>query len=167
MPPKKLRNDWSWADQVKTASDITDQHRLAAAGLTDVLPCTYAFPIFDGDEIPVKGKKCNKRYCETNPACHNHLGVADLLDSGGKGKYVESKLSKRAEKRKEGIPAGLRNLGATCYVRSAFFDTLCNQQSRFGADIRQTHSSSCGSTISRSEMRSTRALLSRTPPYST
>jgi len=119
MPPKKLRNDWSWVDQVKSARDITDNHRLAAAGLADVVPCTYAFPIFDGDETPAKDKRCKKNYCETNPACYNHLGVTNLLDSRGKGKYVESKLSKRDEKRKEGIPAGLRNLGATCYVRLA------------------------------------------------
>lgn len=116
MPPKKLRNDWSWVDQVKSARSITDEHRLAAAGLADVVPCTYAFPVFDGDEIPVKEKKCNKNYCEMNPACYNYLGVKDLLDPGGKGNYVESKLTRRAEKRKEGTPAGLRNLGATCYV---------------------------------------------------
>lgn len=123
MPPKKLRNDWSWIDQVKSARDITDNHRLAAAGLADVVPCTYAFPILDGDETPMKDKRCKKNYCETNPACYNHLGVTDLLNPRGKGKYVESKLSKRAEKRKEGIPAGLRNLGATCYVRLALFIT--------------------------------------------
>jgi len=131
MPPKKLRNDWSWVDQVKSAREITDNHRLAAAGLTDVVPCTYAFPIFDGDETPVKEKKCNKRYCETNPACYNYLGVTDLLDPRGKGKYVESKLSKRPEKRKEGIPAGLRNLGATCYVRTAFlYYSVLSEESR-------------------------------------
>jgi hypothetical protein len=116
MPPKKLKNDWSWVEEVKSPSEITDQHRLAAAGLTDLAHCIYTFPIFDGDSVPVKEKKCTAGHCETNPACYNHLGMKELLDPKGKETYVESKMTRRAERRQQGIPAGLRNLGATCYV---------------------------------------------------
>jgi hypothetical protein len=119
MPPKKIKHDWSWIEEVKDVKGITDEHRLKAAGLADVVPCTYIFPAIDGDPHPVKERKCNAGYCYTNPACYNYVGVKELLDPGGKGKYVEHKLHNRITSRKEGIPAGLRNLGATCYVSIA------------------------------------------------
>jgi hypothetical protein len=116
MPPKKIKHDWSWIEEVKDVKGITDEHRLKAAGLTDVVPCTYIYPAIDGDPHPVKEKKCNAGYCHTHPACYNYVGVKELLDPGGKGKYVEDKIHNKTTSRKEGIPAGLRNLGATCYV---------------------------------------------------
>jgi hypothetical protein len=116
MPPKKIKHDWSWVEDVNGVEEITDEHRLKAAGLNDVVPCTYIYPAIDGDPLPVKEKKCNIGYCYTNPACYNYVGVKELLDPEGKGKYVEDKSHNRTTSRKEGMPAGLRNLGATCYV---------------------------------------------------
>lgn len=118
MPPKpkKHRNDWSWVDQVTSAAEITEEHRLAAAGLTDAIPCAFAFPTSEGDVLPFKDKRCNAKLCETISTCYNHLGTKHLLDPKGKGRYVNDNLTKKADSREKGIPAGLRNLGATCYV---------------------------------------------------
>ena len=116
MPPKKIKHDWSWVEEVKDVDGITDEHRLRAAGLTDLVQCTFTFPVIEGGPLPVKERKCNVGYCETNPACYNYVEAKELLDPEGKRKYVDDKLDNRTTSRKEGIPAGLRNLGATCYV---------------------------------------------------
>lgn len=120
MPPKKQRHDWSWVSEVSDVGQITDNHRLRAAGLTDLTPRTYSYPTCDPDTVPTKDKTCTKKRCETNPRCLNHVGVAQLLGSGGKERYVEGKLGRDIE-RAEGMPAGLRNLGATCYVCDLLF----------------------------------------------
>jgi hypothetical protein len=115
MPPKRSRHDWDWVSEVKDARDITDDHRLRAAGLTDLTPCTYAYPTCDPDIVPIKDKLCTRKRCQTNPRCLNYIGIARLLESEGREKYIQEKWDKPIQ-REEGIPAGLRNLGATCYV---------------------------------------------------
>lgn len=113
MPPKSRKDNWAWVSTVESASDITDDHRLQAAGLTDLVPCTYPFSV-DDDVTPVKDKQCGKGRCKTNPACLSHLGAETLSNEKGKEEYLERKLPV-LDSRGEG-PAGLRNLGATCYV---------------------------------------------------
>ena len=110
MPAK---HDWSWVSDVDNASEITDDHRLRAAGLKRLNKCPFAFSL-DPDVIPVKDRGCTKRRCTGNPACLNYLGVETLLDEKGKKKFVDDKLVTMTAR--EDSPAGLKNLGATCYV---------------------------------------------------
>lgn len=114
MAQKRVRYDWSWVSEVRDASEITDDHRLRAAGLKDYDKCPLAFSI-DSDVIPIKDKSCTKKRCAGNPGCLNHLGIDKLLDEKGKEKFVEDKLVALSTRGED--PAGLRNLGATCYVR--------------------------------------------------
>lgn len=144
MPPKKSRYDWSWVGDISDPTEITDEHRLQAAGLTDLTPCTYVYPTCDPDIVPVKDKGCNKKKCQTNPRCLNYVGIARLLEPEPKGKekYIEEKWDKPVQ-RADGIPAGLRNLGATCYVRS-----MPSWSILFHLTSRRTRSSSCGIIMS-------------------
>lgn len=115
MQAKRAKHDWSWVSEVDDASQITDDHRLRAAGLKDLERCSYAFSL-DPDIIPVKDKGCTKKKCAGHPGCLNYLGVDKLLDEKGKGKFVEDKLVPLKTRGDGDGPAGLRNLGATCYV---------------------------------------------------
>jgi ubiquitin carboxyl-terminal hydrolase 48 len=110
--------DWTWVGtEAKRAGDITSEHRRRAAGLVGGKPCSYRY----------KGKKdlgCTQGRCRGSPWCLNQLGAEEvgsckisliqLVGPGAKAAYLE-KLG--PEPRKRAGPAGLRNLGATCYVR--------------------------------------------------
>lgn len=113
MQVKRAKYDWSWVSEVNDASQITDDHRLRAAGLKNPDKCLYAFSV-DPDVTPLKDRTCSKRRCAGNPGCLNHLGTNKVLDENGKEKFVEDKLVSLSTR--EDGPAGLRNLGATCYV---------------------------------------------------
>lgn len=117
--PRKHKSDWSWVEELNDASLITDDHRLKAAGLKDIVQCPYTFKTADdhskNGENGTDGKKsCTKSTCGNNPGCVNHLGQAALPDTKGKERYVEGKLP--SVDLRGNAPAGLRNLGATCYV---------------------------------------------------
>lgn len=159
MPPKKGRVDWSWISDIDDASQITDDHRLRAAGLKDLSACSYAYSPSSMDLPTDKDKTCSRRRCGTNPACLNHVGVMGLMNrEKGKERYLEDRSPpvqmRKAITRENGststsasrddvisgckmgetsssssapgsgsskvtlgmMPAGLRNLGATCYV---------------------------------------------------
>jgi hypothetical protein len=114
MLSKRSKRDWSWVGDIESASQITDDHRLRAAGLKDPDRCCYAFSL-DPDVVAVKDKGCTKKKCAGQPGCLNHLGVDKLLEEKGKQVFVDDKLVPLST-RKDNEPAGLRNLGATCYV---------------------------------------------------
>lgn len=137
MPPKRsagnrvpvLVQDWSWiGTEVTTADEITAAHRRRAAGLghdsLKACPLDYADRLttcnadgrgsHNSDIKFIGGLSCTAKKCKTNPVCYNHLGLKAVLDEGAKAAYLEEKLGDVPEERKG--PAGLRNLGATCYV---------------------------------------------------
>ncbi|WVQ80125.1 hypothetical protein IAT38_002226 [Cryptococcus sp. DSM 104549] len=123
---KPVLVDWDWVGtEVHSASDITPQHRRRAAGLVggDVCPFSLSPPTpakanGAAGKTPSKGKdvagKCKANTCKGSYMCYNHLGVDKLLDPEAKKEAVNEKLGEIPEVR-EG-PAGLRNLGATCYT---------------------------------------------------
>jgi len=126
MPPKKkqrLKNDYDWVDSVPDASRITDHHRRCAAGLVGHLQCPYvhspAMPRSarsdtGSDVVVTKDDNCKAGRCKRNVRCYNHLGVEEVI-SETQEEWVQWKLGERVGRR-EGEFAGLRNLGATCYV---------------------------------------------------
>ncbi|ODN97958.1 hypothetical protein I350_07595 [Cryptococcus amylolentus CBS 6273] len=65
---------------------------------------------------------CRARGCKSNPVCYNHLGIAPLLEHDAKQSWITDRLGDAAsalsEQRDPDEPAGLRNLGATCYANA-------------------------------------------------
>jgi ubiquitin carboxyl-terminal hydrolase 48 len=130
-------NDWSWVGtEVNRPEDITTLHRRRAAGLIGGEPCqprflpannttshTLDFDDQDGlseASVLVTGDNgrgmdgCTAKRCKKWHLCLNHLGAEEVVDQEGKKRYIEEALGPDVGVR-EG-PAGLRNLGATCYV---------------------------------------------------
>ncbi|WWC62222.1 uncharacterized protein I303_104817 [Kwoniella dejecticola CBS 10117] len=137
MPPKKgIQPDWSWIPNITSPDDITPQHRRRAAGLGDLIPCPlgYSFETVpkggegNDDEIlevdklgkekaPVKKVNgCTRKGCKNNPRCYNHLGAVAILLPEAKAFFINKHAGDIPTER-EG-PAGLRNLGATCYANA-------------------------------------------------
>ena len=68
------------------------------------------------DEITlVKDTRCQAKRCSTSARCYNHLGAHEVLNET-KAEYMARMLPDSLGVREEGDAAGLRNLGATCYV---------------------------------------------------
>ncbi|WVF71134.1 hypothetical protein IAT40_005931 [Kwoniella sp. CBS 6097] len=59
---------------------------------------------------------CTAKGCKGNPWCYNHLGADKVMDPEGKQNYIKEHAEEIARIR-DG-PAGLRNLGATCYANA-------------------------------------------------
>jgi ubiquitin carboxyl-terminal hydrolase 48 len=183
MPPKKplkkreTTSDWDWVGtEVTRVEDITPQHRKRAAGLIGGEPCTPRYlPInppshtLDYDdaisvtasdasikfvkEVAKGDVECSQKRCRGWHLCLNYLGGEEVTDSRGKKQYMVEKLGSGVVMRKG--PAGLRNLGATCYVsmERVLFD-------REDADrIRRMLSFNFGFTIYHSGMECMRVYL--------
>ncbi|OCF60862.1 hypothetical protein L486_00506 [Kwoniella mangroviensis CBS 10435] len=140
-PRKGPQQDWSWIHTVSSPDQITRQHRRRAAGLHDLTPCPFNFslatptkvePEDDEDEVievDAKGKAkakakpsnnkvlgCTKQRCLKNPMCYNHIGAEKVVHPDAKKDYIDEHAGLIPVDR-EG-PAGLRNLGATCYANA-------------------------------------------------
>ncbi|WWC89000.1 uncharacterized protein L201_003917 [Kwoniella dendrophila CBS 6074] len=140
MPPKKApKPDWSWTETITSPDQITQEHQRRAAGLQGLVPCPFNFSLGgpskyqDPDEeddiieIDRKGKAkanlytkrvtgCTKKGCLKNPRCYNHLGAEEVVKPNAKEDYLDENAGIIPVER-EG-PAGLRNLGATCYANA-------------------------------------------------
>ncbi|ORX35565.1 hypothetical protein BD324DRAFT_652117 [Kockovaella imperatae] len=117
MAPKKAkRGEWSWVDGVKRVEDITEEHRRRAAGLDVHSEC---------------GKKCN------SVGCVQRLAEEALVT---KATYLEQL---ELPTLRDG-PAGLLNLGATCYANAflqvwyynpALRDAVYRADTQFGTPL--------------------------------
>lgn len=112
----KPESDYSWVDtEVKFKRDITDEHLRRAAGLHELPTHLWRGPGHSPDKDSIKEKIfCRAKSCALNPRCYAHLGISEAL-SLDKEAYIDSKRQQSTGPR-DG-PVGLRNLGATCYVR--------------------------------------------------
>lgn len=136
MPPKKaLRRSqderYDWINDVSSSSSITPLHRRKAAGLVGWTPCPVHHASVDYSPTAPKREErestidsnyqskrdpnCTAKKCAKNPRCYNHLGIDQALKQT-KEEFVLDQLGDPPERRVEDQPAGLRNLGATCYV---------------------------------------------------
>lgn len=127
--------------EVSREKDSTPVHRLRAAGIAG-RPCRLKLDEPEDEVVVVSDGtdeagpstsavgKCSEKKCKHNPLCLNYVGgrevcptvfghgahahVLQLVRPEAKEAYVEQRLGPAPEIR-DG-PAGLRNLGATCYV---------------------------------------------------
>lgn len=133
MPPKKLKKTqcYDWVPSIPDASLITARHRRAAAGLTGQLQCSFPYSSLPtpgpstlsdngSDVVITKDTGCTAGKCKKNPRCYNQIGVAEVIRAK-KEEWIEDQLGDGPAIRVEDQPAGLRNLGATCYVSSYSF----------------------------------------------
>ncbi|WVR06745.1 hypothetical protein IAU60_003780 [Kwoniella sp. DSM 27419] len=143
MPPRKRaapRADWSWVGtEVHALDQIKAEHRRRAAGLdpSTLVQCPFALhrsytPVStisdDVIEVDQTGKPkarprgrlkvpgCTPKGCRNNPVCYNHLGAEKVFSPDAKKLFLEEHAPTPLEPRKG--PAGLRNLGATCYANA-------------------------------------------------
>nr|XP_019046681.1 hypothetical protein I302_05431 [Kwoniella bestiolae CBS 10118]OCF25611.1 hypothetical protein I302_05431 [Kwoniella bestiolae CBS 10118] len=139
MPPKKPAQDWSWINTISSPDQITSEHRRRAAGLEGLIPCPFNFDLVkpapieleeEDDEVvetdskgkpkakPSKNKVqgCTKQKCLRNPVCYNHLGAEQVVHPDALKHYLEDDAGIVPVDRDR--PAGLRNLGATCYANA-------------------------------------------------
>jgi hypothetical protein len=65
--------------------------------------------------VVTKDDNCKPGKCKRKARCYNHLGVDEVVREI-REEWVEWKLGERVGRRTEDNFAGLRNLGATCYV---------------------------------------------------
>ena len=65
--------------------------------------------------IVTKDNNCRGAKCKKNVRCYNHLGVDNIVNETQE-EWVQWKLGDSVGRRSEDDFAGLRNLGATCYV---------------------------------------------------
>jgi len=127
MPPKKkqrLKSDYDWVETVADSSQITDTHRRRAAGLCGHLQCPFVHALprsrssrsdTGSDVVVTKDDNCKAAKCKKNARCYNHLGAEEVVKET-KEEWVQWKLGDSVGRRTEEEFAGLRNLGATCYV---------------------------------------------------
>ncbi|OCF31948.1 hypothetical protein I316_06331 [Kwoniella heveanensis BCC8398] len=73
-------------------------------------------PAISKPKQKLKVAGCTAKGCRSNPWCYNHLGADKVMDPEGKQKYIEEHAEEITSIR-DG-PAGLRNLGATCYANA-------------------------------------------------
>ncbi|KAK8864689.1 hypothetical protein IAR55_001941 [Kwoniella newhampshirensis] len=117
--------DWEWVGtEVHAADQITPLHRRRAAGLVGGKICSFDLtpPTLlktdrsKGSKTTGKDNSCRPKTCKGNPTCYNYLGANQVIAPGAKEDYLHEKLPVLPEMR-DG-PAGLRNLGATCYANA-------------------------------------------------
>ncbi|WVN87735.1 uncharacterized protein L203_102930 [Cryptococcus depauperatus CBS 7841] len=115
--------DWDWVGtEIQSASQITLSHRRRAAGLSGAKPCLLDSQKDDKQKnsstsrLNKKGKDslCKARSCRKNYQCYNWLKMEHYQNPGARKDYVYERMGAVSEER-EG-PAGLLNLGATCYT---------------------------------------------------
>ncbi|EIW65966.1 hypothetical protein TREMEDRAFT_11865, partial [Tremella mesenterica DSM 1558] len=117
----KDKSDWSWVGtEVLKVEDITPLHRRRAAGLEGATQCPIRWQ-HDTSEIvkPIEitnGEKCTPARCRGKVKCYNHLGAEEVFEEKTKDRLLRESLPDNMEIR-DG-PAGLRNLGATCYANA-------------------------------------------------
>lgn len=130
MPPKKQQRlqNYDWVTDVPDASLITSRHRRAAAGLTGQLQCSFPYSSLPtpgpsshsdsgSDVVITRDTGCSAAKCRRNPRCYNHLGIGAVIKAK-KEDWIAERLGEPPAVREDDQPAGLRNLGATCYVSS-------------------------------------------------
>ncbi|KAE8539220.1 hypothetical protein D1P53_004316 [Cryptococcus gattii VGV] len=123
--------DWDWVGtEVQTPDKITLEHRRRAAGLVGGVACPRDLTeheeksVSGNGETKVNGKGnwkkresgCRAKSCKSNYMCYNNLGTEKLLEPDAKSEFVISNLGEVPEERNG--PAGLKNLGATCYANA-------------------------------------------------
>ncbi|OXG77311.1 ubiquitin carboxyl-terminal hydrolase 48 [Cryptococcus neoformans var. grubii Br795] len=128
---QKPCQDWDWVGtEVQTPAQITLEHRRRAAGLVGGVACHRDLTgheretATDDSEVKMNGKGagkkkgtgCRAKGCKSNYMCYNNLGTEKLLEPDAKAEFVISNLGDVPEERNG--PAGLRNLGATCYANA-------------------------------------------------
>jgi ubiquitin carboxyl-terminal hydrolase 48 len=76
--PRRVVPDWSWVGtEVKTAQEITPEHRRRAAGLVGGKSCRYQYGD-KADGFEVKDSQCSEKRCKGNPRCLNYLGAEEV-----------------------------------------------------------------------------------------
>ncbi|KAJ3574829.1 hypothetical protein NP233_g1494 [Leucocoprinus birnbaumii] len=132
---------WSWiGSEVTEERDISYDHCLAACGLSDKNEypfCVNKFAppvpkpareeiVLDDDIIIISDdeeRRCTKKNCKENPNCLNYLGQDKWEDEGRATrdflKVTTVGYDPTEEIRTSDHPAGLRNLGATCYANAS------------------------------------------------
>ncbi|WWD17001.1 hypothetical protein CI109_101437 [Kwoniella shandongensis] len=116
--------DWVWVGtEVQTPDQITPLHRRRAAGLAggkicsfDLTPPVQTTKGEKGKGTTGKDATCRPKACKCCPRCYNYLGADQVFAPDAKDKFLQDNLSELPEER-DG-PAGLRNLGATCYANA-------------------------------------------------
>lgn len=145
MPPKSASRipDWSWINAKRNSVDeITTHEARRAAGLVKITGSCSRLGAYTagssrdssyngGDDKQPKTTPCTQKKCKSSARCYNHLGIHKVshmsfsrlwqwVGDAAKVNYVEEKLGPEPTLRDVASgrhPAGLRNYGATCYVR--------------------------------------------------
>ncbi|KAJ7063468.1 hypothetical protein C8F01DRAFT_78645 [Mycena amicta] len=132
---------WGWVlSEATDVSQITNEHLLATCGMSS--RSTHRFcrnkyssrpetpPATDSDDIIVisdddddDDSQCTKRSCKVNPNCLNYLSQNKWeSEDDAREMFLDVAALGRdpaEDKRRKGVPVGLKNLGATCYANAS------------------------------------------------
>ncbi|KAI9233937.1 MAG: hypothetical protein BYD32DRAFT_424713 [Podila humilis] len=146
MPPLGRKTDKQWRFVGQTVNHIDElmpAHIRSAFGLcadlqerniddatpervknNDVNLFPYCYNIYkdpEGKREPSKATGCSAARCKDNPHCLNYMGQDQWEREDAVVRYLslaDDKPNPETAKRTEGKPAGMKNLGATCYANS-------------------------------------------------
>ncbi|KAF9430011.1 hypothetical protein BGZ94_008670 [Podila epigama] len=135
---KKSAVQWKFiGKEVNNVNDLTLAHVRSVYGLWEDMttstrrgrgivanPYPYCENLYKDTEKIKKTSKsstCNASKCKDSPHCLNYLGQSDWERHDAFEIYLDTadiKMDPESRKRISGIPAGMTNLGATCYANS-------------------------------------------------
>lgn len=108
VPTQNQENlSWSWIDKIEDP-----ETEISLEEVLSVYRVNYPEHSF------VNGKRCKKN-CKSNPRCYSALGEQKWLEAkktANETEEIEPQVT--SEYREDNLPAGLINLGNTCYVNS-------------------------------------------------